>query len=29
MKRLLSLEDPLAQAIAYVIWRVQEWLDRP
>ena len=26
MTRLLSLEDPLAQLIAYVIWRLREML---
>ena len=28
MRRLLSLEDPLAQWLAYAIWRVREWLAR-
>jgi len=26
MNRLLSLEDPLAQLIAYAIWRLREML---
>jgi len=26
MRRLLSLEDPLAQLIAYAIWRLREML---
>jgi len=28
LRRLLSLDDPLAQLIALAIWRVREWVAR-